>query len=122
MRSRDRALRPRIAKPRYWRQDDPDALEATYDPADASLLLSFDHHRVVVNGICGILITRQWTLDNDGDRRRVACILLNPAPRHHPSEAGVRAVVRKHPEAPLALQAVIDRLCFHPAPRVGEGK
>jgi hypothetical protein len=43
---------------------------------------------------------------------KVATTLFNPAPKHTASEAQIREIVRRHPVAPLDIQAIIDQLVF----------
>ncbi len=98
----------------YWRTGDPMVLAAVCNRAQAELLVRYDHHQVVVNDCWGILITYPWMPLDEAPEPLIATVLFHPAPKHLPSEAQVRAAVRKHPMAPESVQAVIDRLVFAP--------
>ena len=97
---------------RYWYDGDPAEMEAVCDHVQAEHLAAFDHHRVMVDGCWGILMTHHWMRDAAADDSRIARVLFNPAPQHAPSEEPVRVIVRKHPPAPQEIQALIDRLVF----------
>jgi hypothetical protein len=99
---------------RYWQQGDPVQQAAGCNRTQAELLVQFDHHQVVVNGIWGILITYPWMPLETAPEPLVAVVVLNPAPRHLPAEHQVRNAIRKHPLAPQHVQALVDELVFTP--------
>jgi hypothetical protein len=57
---------------RYWHDGDPAEMEAVCDPLDAEHLAAFDHHRVLVDGRWGILMTHHWVLAEATDDTRIA--------------------------------------------------
>ncbi len=96
----------------YWRYGDPLSLETVCTRSQAEQLADFDHHQVVVNDCWGILITYHWLPIEDTPEPLIATVLFNPAPNHTTSEGQIRQMIRKHPAAPLEIQAVIDQLTF----------
>jgi hypothetical protein len=76
----------------------PDRLVADCTPAQALRLAPFDHHRVVVGGRPGVLLTYDW-----------------PPVDAAPGPVRLRVVFHyalRHPPAPAAVQAVVDELTF----------
>lgn len=97
---------------RYWQYGDPFMVMAVCDHIQAEHLLPFDHHQVIVNNCWGILITYHWMSLETDTEPRVATVHFNPAPKHTESEAQIRTMIRKHPVAPLAIQAIVGQLAF----------
>ena len=97
----------------YWQNDDPSGLETICKRSQAEFLAAFDHHRVIVNERWGILITRHLWPPAEATEPLKLKVILNPAPEHTTDESRVRSVVKKHPPAPDAVQAVIDQLVFY---------
>ncbi len=97
---------------RYWQAGDPLKMQASCDRRQAGLLVQFDHHLVVVQNRWGILITYPWMPVEAAPEPLMATVVFNPAPGYLPSEAQVRAAIRKHPVAPPEIQTIIDRLDF----------
>ncbi|MFT3764029.1 MAG: hypothetical protein QM820_00665 [Minicystis sp.] len=99
---------------RYWQHGDPIRAVATCNRRQAEALESFDHHRVIVDELWGILLTYHWMPIEEAPPPWVAIVVFHPAPSHVTAEAHVRAIVAKHPPAPPGVQAIIDQLEFRP--------
>jgi hypothetical protein len=97
---------------RFWHVEDPTQMVAVSERHQAQRLLSFDHHRVLVDGCWGILITYPWMLLEEAQEPLLAKVLFNPVPDYMASEDQVRWVVQKHPEAPEEIQTLINLLLF----------
>jgi hypothetical protein len=80
--------------------------------AQAEILVQFDHHRVRVEKRWGIMITYPWMPLEEAQEPFMVNVIFNPAPSHIPDPDQIRAIVRKHPPAPEAVQNIIDQLQF----------
>ena len=80
--------------------------------AQAEILVRFDHHRVKVANRWGIMITYPWMPLEETQEPLLVTVIFNPAPKHLPSPEQIRAVVFKHPLAPVEVQDIIDQLQF----------
>ncbi|MFT8640256.1 hypothetical protein [Bifidobacterium sp.] len=101
---------------RFWECNDPTALSAQCPEEYTALLLQYDHFTVTVGDLKGILITYPWHTEKLPEGGRTAQVLLNPSPSHlSNSSESLRSTILRHPQAPAAVQKVIDQLNFVPA-------
>jgi hypothetical protein len=96
--------------PRYWSDGDPPRLTAPCERRVAAILAPYDHHRVVVGELWGVLLTADW--EHAGAEPPVLVVVFHPAPARALGQDAIRRAIQKHPPAPSGVQSMVDTLVF----------
>ena len=84
--------------PKSFNQIHPNQAVAICTREQAEQLVNYDHHVVRVNGLAGVMLTYEW-MPVEG---HAGPFVLNVVFHH----------AEKHPDAPAAIQSIIDELNF----------
>lgn len=88
---------------------EPDTASIPVSYEVATQLIHYDHHRVLVGGCWGIMLTYHWDLTKESAEPLTLKLVFGMAQADLSLEQQLTAIL-KHPTAPKEIQEMIHRL------------